>query len=128
MERLIKGINTGDTELQASKAVIMQNYPRDFVGAYAYLSQQVSRLHGGAQLKDHKYQKCRILEVNTGGGRGLGADMAVGMDKDMEEAKAVIMKSLGVRRSSMVLMYQTQLKHSQRRNGKLCGTMEAKYM
>ena len=72
VERLIKGINTGDAELQASKAVIMQNYPRDFVGACAYFSQQVSRLHGGAQLEDRKYRKRRISEVNTSGGRGRG--------------------------------------------------------
>ena len=64
----MKGINTGDAELQASKAVIMQNYPRDFIGACAYFSQQVSQLHGGAQLEDRKYQKHCISEVNTGGG------------------------------------------------------------
>ena len=45
VEQLIKGINTGDAELQASKVVIMQNYPRDFIGACVYFSQQDSWLH-----------------------------------------------------------------------------------
>ena len=61
----------------------------------------------------------------------MGVDMTTGMDKDMEEdkeAEAVIMRSLEVRRSSMVLMYQTRLNDSQHRNGKLCGTMEAEHM
>ena len=99
VEQLIKGINTGDAKLQASKAVIMQNYLR-LIGACAYFSQQVSLLHGGTKLEDHKYQKHHILEVNTGGGQGLGRGLGHGHGQDMEEdeeAEVVITKSPGAR-------------------------------
>ena len=72
IEKLLKGINTPDTELTASKAVIMLNYPYDFTRACSYFSQQVSRLHGRAQLENKKYRKRRISEVRTRGGHGQG--------------------------------------------------------
>jgi len=73
VEKLLKGISTPDAELTACKAVISQNYRTDFTGACAYFSQEVARLHGGAQLENRKYRnKRRISEVNTGRGRGNG--------------------------------------------------------
>lgn len=69
VERLLKGINTPDTELQACKAVISQNYRADFAGACAYFSQEVARLHGGAQLENRKQRKRRVSEVSSGRGR-----------------------------------------------------------
>ena len=62
--------------------------------------------------------------------KAAAVDVVAGADKDMEEdeeAEAVITKSLGVRQSSMASMYRTRLDHSQHRNGKLCGRMEAEH-
>ena len=82
VERPLKGIGTPDTELLACKAVISQNYRMDFSGACAYFSQEVARLHGGAQLENRKNRKRRISDVSSGrggrsgrargGGRGRG--------------------------------------------------------
>jgi hypothetical protein len=70
--KLLKGIQSSDTELLACKAVISQNYPRNFTGACAYFSQEVGRLHGGAQLENRKYRKRRVSEVSSFRGRGRG--------------------------------------------------------
>ena len=72
VERLLKGINTPDAELLACKAVISQNYRANFPGACAYFSQEVARLHGGAQLENRKNRKRRVSEVTTGRGGGGG--------------------------------------------------------
>jgi hypothetical protein len=83
VERLLKGINTSDTELQACKAVISQNYRADFSGACAYFSQEVARLHGGAQLENRKHQKRRVSEVSSGRGRsGRGRFVGRGIFHD----------------------------------------------
>lgn len=78
VEKLLKGINTSNGELQARKAVIMQNYLCNFAGACAYFSQQVSCIHGGAQLESHKYHKHHISEVNSSCGWGWGQGRGCG--------------------------------------------------
>jgi len=74
VEKLLKGISTSDTELTACKAIISHQYSRDFPGACAHFSQEVARLHGGAQLENQKNRKRRVSDVNSGrgGGRGRG--------------------------------------------------------
>jgi len=67
-----KALNEADTESEASKAIIIQDYPHDFAGACAYFSQQVSRIHGGAQLESQCYCKQHISAVDSGRGRGQG--------------------------------------------------------
>jgi hypothetical protein len=51
VEKLLTAIRCQDAELLAAKAVIDQQYPRDFIGACGYFSQQVARIHGSAQLE-----------------------------------------------------------------------------
>ena len=77
VEKLLKAIKTSDSELSAAKAVIDMSFPRDFVGACGYFSQQVARIHGPAQLeyRHSKGRKRGIYAVNrtqTRGGRGRG--------------------------------------------------------
>ena len=77
VNKLLEGIQSTDVELQSCKAVISSQYPANFAGACAYFSQQVSRIHGGAQLETQRYRKRRISELNTSrgghhGGRGGG--------------------------------------------------------
>jgi len=72
VEKLLQGVMTSDTELMGSEAVIAQIHPRDFAGACAYFSQQVSRLHGGAQLENQRSRRCQISEVCSDRGRGRG--------------------------------------------------------
>jgi len=72
VEKLLQGVMTSDTELMGSKAVIAQTCPRDFAGACAYFSQQVSRLHGGAQLENQRSRRRQISEAHSDRGRGRG--------------------------------------------------------
>jgi hypothetical protein len=77
VEKLLKIIRCQENELSAAKAVIDQQYPRDFVGACAYFSQQVSRIHGPAQLeyRQQRGKKRGIYAIdrrNGRGGRGRG--------------------------------------------------------
>jgi hypothetical protein len=51
VEKLLRAICCQDLELLAAKVVIDQQYPRNFVGACGYFSQQVARVHGPAQLE-----------------------------------------------------------------------------
>jgi hypothetical protein len=69
VNKLLEGIQSSDIELQSCKAVITSQYAGDFTGACAYFSQQVSRLHGGAQLEEQKFKRRRISQVDTCGGR-----------------------------------------------------------
>jgi hypothetical protein len=70
VNKLLEGIQSSDIELQSCKAVITSQHAGDFTGACAYFSQQVSRLHGGAQLEQQKFKRRRISQVDTRGGRG----------------------------------------------------------
>jgi hypothetical protein len=77
VEKLLKAIRCSDSELLAAKAIIDQNFPRNFIGACGYFSQQVARIHGPAQLEYHqsRHRKRGISAVNTRpnrGGRGRG--------------------------------------------------------
>jgi hypothetical protein len=51
VEKLLKAICCQDPELMAAKVVIDQQYPRQFIQACGYFSQQVARIHGPAQLE-----------------------------------------------------------------------------
>ena len=77
VEKLLKSIKCQDGELLAAKAVIDQNYPRDYVGACGYFSKQVARIHGHAQLeyKQQRSKKRGIYAIDScsqRGGRGRG--------------------------------------------------------
>ena len=54
VKALLKGINTQDMEISASKSVISQQYPRDLAAACAYFSKEVAILRGGAQLENQR--------------------------------------------------------------------------
>ena len=77
VEKLLKAIRCTDPELLAAKVVIDQQFPRDFIQACGYFSQQVARVHGPAQLE---YRQARsrkrgiyAIDSQTGrGGRGRG--------------------------------------------------------
>ncbi len=75
VEKLLKAIRCQEAELLAAKAVIDQQYPRDFIGACGYFSQQVARIHGSAQLeyKQSRSKKRGVYAVDTRGGRGSRA-------------------------------------------------------
>ena len=72
MEKLLKAIRCQDAELLAAKVVIDQQYPRDFIGACSYFSQQVARIHGPAQLEYHqsRNKKRGIYAVDSRAGHG----------------------------------------------------------
>lgn len=72
VEKLLKSIKCQEGELLAAKVVIDQQYPRDFVGACGYFSQQVARIHGPAQLeyKQQRGKKRGIYAIDTRQGRG----------------------------------------------------------
>ena len=53
---LINGIKMEDTKLIAYKSTISQNYASDFTETCSHLFIQVTRLHGGAQLKAKMYK------------------------------------------------------------------------
>ena len=77
VEKLLKAIKCQDGELVAAKAIIDQNYPRDYVGACGYFSKQVARIHGHAQLeyKQQRSKKRGIYAIDSRsqrGGRGRG--------------------------------------------------------
>jgi hypothetical protein len=72
VEKLLKAIRCQDSELLAAKVVIDQQYPRDFIGACGYFSQQVARIHGPAQLeyKQSRHKKRGIYAIDSRAGRG----------------------------------------------------------
>jgi hypothetical protein len=77
VEKLLKAIHCSDPELLAAKAIIDQNFPRNFIRACRYFSQQVACIHGPAQLEYHqsRHRKHGISAVNTQptrGGKGTG--------------------------------------------------------
>ena len=73
---LLKGINTQDIELSASKAVISQQYPRDLAAACAYFSKEGARLHGGTQLENQRnHHKHCISAFGRDGGHGRGSNL-----------------------------------------------------
>ena len=51
VEKLLKTIQCQDAELIASKSVIDQQFPRNFIGACSFFSTQVAHVHGPAQLE-----------------------------------------------------------------------------
>jgi hypothetical protein len=77
VEKLLKAIHCTDPELLAAKAIIDQNFPRNFISACGYFSQQVACIHGPAQLEywQSRHRKRGISAVDTQptrGGRGRG--------------------------------------------------------
>jgi uncharacterized membrane protein YgcG len=72
VEKLLKAIRCQDPELLAAKVVIDQQYPRNFIEACGYFSQQVARIHGPAQLeyRQSKNKKRGIYAVDSRAGRG----------------------------------------------------------
>ena len=77
VEKLQQGIRTEDPELRSAKVIISNQFANDFVGACAFFSKEVARIHGPAQLENRreKDRKRRISSVQTdsqgrGGGRG----------------------------------------------------------
>lgn len=73
IEYLLKGIKTTDAELIGAKSIISSMYTRDFDGACAYFSREVSRLHGAAQLEATRNRsKKRGIYAFDVGGRGRG--------------------------------------------------------
>jgi hypothetical protein len=46
VEKLLKAICCQDAKISAAKVVVNQQYPRNFIGACGYFSQQVARVHG----------------------------------------------------------------------------------
>jgi hypothetical protein len=77
VEKLLRAIKCQDQELLAAKVVIDQQYPRDFINACGYFSQQVARIHGPAQLeyRQNRTKKRGIYAVDiraNRGGRGRG--------------------------------------------------------
>jgi hypothetical protein len=72
VEKLLKSIRCQDAELLAAKVVVDQQYPRNFIGACGYFSQQVARVHGPAQLeyRQAKSRKRGIYAVDRQSGRG----------------------------------------------------------
>ena len=85
VEKLLKAIRCQDAELLAAKVIIDQQYPRDFIGACGYFSQQVARIHGPAQLeyRQSRNKKRGIYAIDSRAGRGgrAVADLATGMDE-----------------------------------------------
>ena len=74
VEKLLKAIQCQDSELLAAKAVIDQQYPRDYIGACGYFLQQVARIHGPAQLEYWQSQtkKHGIYAMDSHGSRACG--------------------------------------------------------
>jgi hypothetical protein len=72
VEKLLKTIRCQDAELLACKVVIDQQYPRNFIQACGYFSQQVARIHGPAQLeyRQSRGRKRGIYAVDSRAGRG----------------------------------------------------------
>jgi hypothetical protein len=62
VEKLLRAIRCQDPELIAAKVIINQQYPRDFIGACGYFSQQVARIHGPAQL-EHGHNKSKKRDI-----------------------------------------------------------------
>ena len=82
VEKLLKGINTGEGELQASKAVISQVYPTDFVGACAYFSQQVAAFMAAHRLRHVSIRNAGYLHT------ALATTVAVTVDPDVSQGLA----------------------------------------
>jgi hypothetical protein len=77
VEKLLKLICCSDPKLLAAKAIIDQNFPRNFIGASRHFLQQVAQIHGPAQLeyRQSRHRKRGISVVDTRpnrGGRGRG--------------------------------------------------------
>jgi hypothetical protein len=74
VEKLLKAVCCTDAELVAAKVQINQQYPRDFIRACAYFSQQVARVvHAPAQLanrQEARSNKRGIYAINQQAGRG----------------------------------------------------------
>jgi hypothetical protein len=72
VEKLLKALRCTDAELVAAKVQIDQQYPRDFVQACAYFSQQVARVHAPAQLanRQNRSNKRGIYAIDQHTGRG----------------------------------------------------------
>jgi hypothetical protein len=72
VKKLCKAIRCQDAKLLAAKVLVNQQYPRNFIGACSYFSQQVARVHGPAQLeyRQAKSRKRGIYAVDCQADRG----------------------------------------------------------
>ena len=72
VEKLLKAIKCQDSELLAAKAVIDQQFPRDYIGACRYFSRQVARIHGPAHLeyRNTRNKKRGIYAIDSRSQRG----------------------------------------------------------
>jgi hypothetical protein len=72
VEKLLKALKCQDAELLAAKAVIDQQFPRDYIGACGYFSSQVARIHGPAQLeyRNSRNKKRGIYAIDSRSQRG----------------------------------------------------------
>jgi hypothetical protein len=76
VEKLLKGINTQEGQLQGAIAAVDMSHPNDFAQACAYFSTQ-ARVHGPAQLEQQRSGRRQHVSATgtTGsshGGRGRG--------------------------------------------------------
>jgi hypothetical protein len=127
VEKLLQCIQMPDMEVVAQKSVIASQYANDFLGACNCFLAQVSRLHSGAQLLENsKYtKKHNVSAMYSHGGRDGGRDgdmvalvVMVGLVAVVEvtlvDEVEVVMTGQTL---LMVLMYWTQLKTLQMKNG-----------
>ncbi len=74
VEKLLVVIQSSDVEVVAQKSVIASQFPSSFMGACTYFSEQVSHLHGGAQLESCNYKNCNVSAMYGHGDRGSRCD------------------------------------------------------
>jgi hypothetical protein len=103
VEKLLKALKCQDAELLAAKAVIDQQFPRDYIGACGYFSSQVARIHGPAQLeyRNSRNKKRGIYAIDSrsqrgGRARGLPATAAEGAVVAEEAANSRVMLSMAL--------------------------------
>ena len=72
VEWLQKAVRPTDQGLQTHVELISTNYARDFAGALAYLSSQISRRCAAVQVKQKERRARQISQLGTGGRGGGG--------------------------------------------------------
>jgi hypothetical protein len=126
VEKLLQCIQTPDMEVVAQKSVIASQYANDFSGACNYFLAQVSCLHGGAQLENSKYTKnimcllCMAAAVKMAATVEDMVALAV-MEDLVAVVEVTLVDEVEVAMTGqillMALMYWTQLKTLQMKNG-----------
>jgi len=83
VDTLLDRFKSTDPELIAAKAVVRQQYPRDFTAACNYLGSVIATVHGSSQLENLKWRqrKRNISGVETQG-RGRGRARRGGRGRD----------------------------------------------